>query len=376
MELDFITTLCDEDEVWKEIPVTYRVSTGKEKTVHVPFILTCMNGIYVICREKQDIPEIYRVLRQKFGIREGLYIFVNEEDETGGFLYAPERYNFIEISDFEIGFENFFFNHLIPQSELHLYDFCKLEDYLDDQLLDDEELEIEREDDADKYIRPVVSETNMEHIIDALSKMEDAGYMDGDYLISRDGSMQVKKTITTGSALGFGVAFGNTSEHLFPCEDEDGDKSYLTALFGGWFGLHKFKRGKWGQGILYALTCGVGGVFYVYDLLMMLTGNYHDNKVEYSQVAGRITRKKQRIYARPVTNRKKYAITLLIAFLLSFTLTKFVYIPAVGLFSETITNIGRSYVEKNASDFMDTENSDWESELEEAINNRKGGNIS
>lgn len=350
MDFEDIESLCSEDEIWRDVPLTYRGANGKEKTVRIPLILTCMNGIYVLFRAKTDIPDIYRVIRQKFGIRDGLYCFINEEDAVSGALYDPAHYNFIEIDDFRDGFETFFYNHLIPQSELHFYDFRKLKDYLKYQEPNEEIYEFEGDEDAEKYIRPFVSDSNLEHIIEVLTDMEDAGYMDGNYMIMPDGSMQVKKTITTGKTV-----FSDSREFLFPCEDEDGDKAYLVTLLGGWFGLHKFKRGKWGQGLLYLLTCGVGGVFYIYDLIMLLVGNYHDKKVEYNMEFGRITQKKQRIYARPVKNKKKFALTVPIALLLSMVLTTYVYMPAMRYVSSAISNIAQQSVQDNVGDYVSEE---------------------
>lgn len=350
MDLNFISSLCYASEAWKNIPLTYKSLSGKEKSVQVPLILTGFNGVYVVCEGIKDMPEIYQSIQHKLGIKNGLFSFAWREGEEAGVLYDPSRQLFVEIANFADGFENFYMNHLIPQAELHLYDFGKLEDYLVEQTLEVEEIP-KPEEKTEKYIRPLITEDKLDKIADILLQMEDAGFVEGDYLIDPDGSMKVKKKISTTN--GLGLLSNGCSEHLFLCEEEDGNKAYLTTVLGGWFGLHKFKRSKWGQGLLYLLTCGVGGVFYTYDLIMMLMGNYYDTKVEYAMEEGHIIQKKQRIYSRPVKNKKKWAVTVPAALLLTWALATFVYIPVAQGISQAISTIVQEVAENNLSDTLE-----------------------
>ena len=353
MDLNFISSLCVASEEWKDIPLTYKVASGKEKTAQILRIMTGINGVFVICEGKKDMPDIYSALYHRLGIRNSLFCFVWTEGEAGGALYDPSQQSFIEIVDFVIGFESFYFNHLIPQSELHLYDFKNLEDYLKVQIPEIEEVPKEEDDRREKYVRPLISEEKLDHIADILLEMEGAALVDGNYLVDSDGSMKVKKIISASNGVGIPVLSGSVSKHLFPCEEVDGNKAYITTLAGGWFGLHKFQRGKWGQGLLYLLTCGVGGVFYVYDLIMMLIGNYYDTKVEYSMVEGHITQKKQRVYARPVRNKRIWALTVPVAMLFTWAVTTFVYIPTAQAITTAITTIVQDVAEDNLGSPID-----------------------
>lgn len=48
----------------------------------------------------------------------------------------------------------------------------------------------------------------------------------------------------------------------------------LITFFLGAFGVHRFMSGKIGTGIIWLLTCGVGGIGVLVDLIMVITGKY------------------------------------------------------------------------------------------------------
>lgn len=48
--------------------------------------------------------------------------------------------------------------------------------------------------------------------------------------------------------------------------------NFLICLFGGWFGLHEFLKGKIFWGIVYALTFGLFGIGYALDCIFAFFG--------------------------------------------------------------------------------------------------------
>lgn len=58
------------------------------------------------------------------------------------------------------------------------------------------------------------------------------------------------------------------------------EKNWLTTLllciFLGGIGVHRFYAGKIGTGILMIVTCGGCGIWTIYDLIMILMGNFTD----------------------------------------------------------------------------------------------------
>ena len=54
--------------------------------------------------------------------------------------------------------------------------------------------------------------------------------------------------------------------------------TFLLCLFVGYFGVHRFYVGKIGTGILMLLTIGGFGIWYVYDLILILFGSFRDKE--------------------------------------------------------------------------------------------------
>ena len=48
------------------------------------------------------------------------------------------------------------------------------------------------------------------------------------------------------------------------------------AVIGGWLGLHRFYAGKIGTGIAQIFTLGGLGVWWMYDLILVVTGEFRD----------------------------------------------------------------------------------------------------
>ena len=72
--------------------------------------------------------------------------------------------------------------------------------------------------------------------------------------------------------------FVKRSDKWFPAFNDDSDKVFNLALFGGFFGLHRFHLGLYGSAILYLFTFGVFGAGWLIDCIEMLLGCWRSRK--------------------------------------------------------------------------------------------------
>lgn len=53
---------------------------------------------------------------------------------------------------------------------------------------------------------------------------------------------------------------------------------FLLTFFLGFLGVHRFYRKQYGMGILYLLTCGIGGIGWICDIVISIVWLYRDHK--------------------------------------------------------------------------------------------------
>ena len=344
MDIYKITQYADYSTAWKHIHVSVPVKR-KIKNITVPLLLTGENGIYAFLEDTKDISRIYKALLKMLDIRNRLYLFAdgNDEESEAGYFYDMDSDELIEVDDVCEAFSNCYDNHLIPAADLYYYPLKKPADYLKHYDLP-VELQ-ERNDEEDRYIRPVISEYTLESVERILRGNMDEPVYDGSYRTFPNGTMEVKKSVSSSRFLG---GFGGVRDFWFPCYDEDGDTDYLTMLFGGVVGLHKFRKGKIAQGILYALTGGLFGVLYCFDFLEELLGEYYDKFADYSRMspADPIEKTVSRVYTRPVKNKKLLFLAPLCA-AIAIGSTEFVYKPAYRMIGNGVSTVVSSVVENN-----------------------------
>ena len=113
-------------------------------------------------------------------------------------------------------------------------------------------------------------------------------------------------------------------QRWYPVAEINTDVQVAKAVFGGWFGLHRFSQGEIGTGILYALTCGCIGVLPALDIVQYLTGSMYFFMVSYSGERDTV-RKKEKVYLRKPVNKGWAAAGIVVSLLIAAAAWKFLY---------------------------------------------------
>lgn len=53
--------------------------------------------------------------------------------------------------------------------------------------------------------------------------------------------------------------------------------AFLLCFFVGYLGIHRFYAGKIGTGVLYLFTCGLFGIGWLVDLILIACGSFTDS---------------------------------------------------------------------------------------------------
>lgn len=288
----------------------------------IDLLFTGSNGIYACV--KQEDERIYDAIKNKLCLRDGqLFLFVISDGDTGSFY--DHTVGFVEMENVYDAFQNCYYNHLIPQADLYHISFCQPSDYC--KRVEYEVTCENYEEDADQYVAPVISEQQLLAIRKRLDAILEEPVYDGNYRIYPDGRMELKRIVTESVA---GIStFVEKGTAYFPCMETDGDQFFLITLFGGLLGLHKFKTGNYLRGIIYALTFGCCGIFYILDLISIITGGYSYRMILQDRSSGVVKYQRKQFYSRPLKNKKRAIFLTILAAVVAFILVKFVYIGAL-----------------------------------------------
>ncbi len=64
--------------------------------------------------------------------------------------------------------------------------------------------------------------------------------------------------------------------------ENQSDCNYITTLLLcillGYFGVHRFYAGKAGTGVLMFLTFGLGGIWWIIDMILVAAGGFRDKQ--------------------------------------------------------------------------------------------------
>lgn len=116
----------------------------------------------------------------------------------------------------------------------------------------------------------------------------------------------------------------------YPISDESADRFLILTLLGGWLGIHKFKAREYVQGLMYLLTCGGFGVFYVFDVLSIVTGTYSVMQTEYMEdVDGSLDRIRKRVYLDRIGTGWVRWPALILSVFIGYVTFRYIYIGSL-----------------------------------------------
>lgn len=113
-----------------------------------------------------------------------------------------------------------------------------------------------------------------------------------------------------------GNSYVKKGNNWYLASSGDPDEMFRYVLFGGIFGLHKFKQGKKSAGIGYLLTGGMLCIGWIFDMLAFLLG---------------VARDEEGLYYLPVSDKKKKTIILICCIPLSIVVMKLYMLLITGL---------------------------------------------
>ena len=291
-------------------------------TLKVSYLSIQKRGIIAILSssitdEKNLLKEVNSFLREYKLYRQGVYTFAGT---PGGWRFITDGGAFI-IEDIYDCLDCLQYNLSIPKTKLACFDemtpYELVSDYIDIEGLS-EDAEIK----SSGFFIPSIPERVISDLHYMINEKKSSAEEDPDFFYDEEGVRYEKHAASNGI---WGLKL---FEAWYPVTDEDPDRFFMTALIGGIFGAHKFKAHQFGQGLFYLLTVGGLGVFYILDLISIISGTYYINQVRYVEEGNGLQRQKLRIYMGKPSKRLLKLPMIGCAALLCFLYIRFGYLKA------------------------------------------------
>lgn len=254
---EIVETLQDQKE--PEARSVIRQGLFLSKTLTVPLIVINDTAVFVVIGlHGSNILNDIETITARYHLTDPSYFFVQDPDKA---MFWDEDYDqLIPVEDLYTGFFNVYFPVISGNMPRLIREgispaMCAVEEEPSEYSICDE--------------RGILSQVRRDAILHAIDE-------------------DLKKPLTVKDSLRFSLqkyytsgdqkyvrkldAFGR--EEYCKVSDIDPDEFYKLVLFGGMFGLHRFQDKQYAKGIGYLLTCGMFGMFWLIDLLIVLLGNY------------------------------------------------------------------------------------------------------
>lgn len=334
LSVEFISSIISTSEIYEDLTICNQ---------QFPIVVLGMNGLFVILDEIKDpltdAKKTVDMLKRELSLSDDqIFLFIDIEpayfyDYTAGVK---------ELEDICAAFENCYVNHLIPNCDLQNVHFDSPSSYL--EFIEYESV-LSAEDYDTAYIAPVISNQRIFKLIDQFASYEVQPIEDGKYRYHPNGDIEIKRGIT--SKVGFVDTFMEVRTAWFPCMDMNGDDFFRLTALTGLFGGHKFKTGKYLQGLWYLLTLGCCGSLYIIDLLMIIFGAYNYTIITNESGTGTQNLVKHRFFSKPMKNKKIALAVIPVCLLVAVVLVKFIYLPTLIGISDIVSSLISSKISMN-----------------------------
>lgn len=256
------------------------------------YVFIGYNGIYDETTMKRQVS----VVRSQIGVNvPGAFcIFVSDDAD---YIYDSDGDRLIEID--ETAFLNLYENMRHAQNPL----FQKLEDLMAEQ-------------EPEGEINENIGEAYIDRLMDTISEIMDS---DENMVVRYDEYGNRYKKHTVNVKIWKIPLPLRMKEEWCRIDDRNPVKQLLITVLGGWFGLHKFMEYNIAGGLFYLITGAGCGIFYILDVISLITGTAHKKEASYYEdERGRTRQVKETVYYEPVDNIFIKIAAVLVSVLIAF----------------------------------------------------------